>query len=483
MNSIKHICFCSGVFFLVLFPALGKAQIKIEYANVEEWITKKFVGEGVFIGNIKVNLAGKEAAGVFSNDGVLQIKEGLVISTGNIKTIAGLNDKYNLSTKFNTTGKPEYDINLAKIINSKLFDISFIEFDFIPYNNSIEFNYQFGSDEYPEYVSSAFNDIFAFFISDSTETRNIALVPGKNIPVSVNTINNLKDSVYYIDNNVFDLSTRYHYKSKASFGGGSLAQNNIKKESLLMKMKNIFINRKPNSVVSEPPLIKESEELLKLVDKNLYKNLQLDGITKKLSAKAYVEPYKKYHLKIIIADVSDNVYDSAVFLEKGSFFTKKDKEQPNFKDYLDLSDQLDTDKILNGNSNKLSNNSNKEVVRKNSVGIDAINLPTIYFDFDSYVIKKSEMVKISEFVKIYQEIKNEYGFILEGHTDIIGNLDYNYKLSEKRNLAVLDLIQSLLKEEVNYSLKSEAYLFPRETNKTAIRRASNRRVEIKLIKK
>ena len=447
------------------------AQIKIEYANVEEWITRKFVGEGVFIGNIKVNLAGKEAAGVFSNDGVLQIKEGLVISTGNIKTIAGLNDKYNLSTKFNTTGKPEYDINLAKIINSKLFDISFIEFDFIPYNNSIEFNYQFGSDEYPEYVSSAFNDIFAFFISDSAETRNIALVPGKNIPVSVNTINNLKDSVYYINNNVFDLTTRYHYKSKASFGGGSLAQNSIKKESLLMKIKNIFINRKPNSVVSDPPLIKESEELLKLVDKNLYKNLQFDGITKKLSAKAYVEPYKKYHLKIIIADVSDNVYDSAVFLEKGSFFTKKDKEQPNFKDYLDLSDQLDTDKILNGNSNKLSN---KELARKNSVSIDAINLPTIYFDFDKATVRP-EFVETLQAHGAFLTANPSVRVTVEGHTDERGTPEYNIALGERRAQSVQSYLANLGVAAGQLSVVSYGEEKPVDAGNTEDAFAKNRR--------
>jgi outer membrane protein OmpA-like peptidoglycan-associated protein len=482
LNLIKHIFIGCSVFFLILFPAIGTSQIKIEFINVEEWIKNNFVGQGVVIDNINVKLAGKEAVGVFSNKGVLKIKEGLVISTGDIRTIAGVNNKYNQSTKFNNTGKPNYDNDLAKIVKRNLYDISYIEFDFVPFNNSIEFNYQFGSDEYPEYVGSAFNDIFAFFISDSLETKNIALVPNKNVPVSVNTINNLTDSTHYINNNVFEITSRYAYKPKNVYGGSSNFNEKTRIGKILLGIKNVFVRKKESNII-EPPLIKESEFLISLADKNLYQNLQFDGITKKLVAQTYVEPYKKYHLKIIIADVADNVYDSAVFLEKGSFFTKKDRQQPNFKDYLDLSDQLDTDKILNRDSKKPLNNSVKEVVGKSLINANTINLPIIYFDFDSYKIKESEMEKISEFVKAYQNMSKDYDFILEGHTDVKGNLDYNYELSEKRNLAVLKVIQSNFKETVNFSLKSNSYLVPKETNKTDLGRASNRRVELKIIKK
>lgn len=459
------------------------AQIKIEYTNVQDWVKNNFAGQGVFIGNINTNLAGKEAIGVFSNNGVLQINEGLVISTGDIKNIAGVNNKYNESTKFNNTGKPEYDNDLAKIIKSKLFDISYIEFDFVPYNNSIEFTYQFGSDEYPEYVGSAFNDIFAFFISDSLETKNIALVPGKNIPVSVNTINHLKDSAYYINNNVFALTSRYAYKPKTTYGGSSNYNKESKIGAFFTGLKNLFVRKKDNNVI-QPPLIKESEELIKLVDKNLYQHLQFDGITKKLVAKAYVEPFRRYHLKIIIADVSDNVYDSAVFLEKGSLVTKKDFNEPNFKDYKDLSGQVNLEKILQGQKVTALERPVK-VSKSNSepANLTSINLPIIYFDFDSFKINKSEEVKILEFVKFYLANKQEYNFVLEGHTDNMGKLKYNYDLAQKRSLAVLANIKTQLSEKLDIAIKSHAYLVPIETNQTLEGRANNRRVEFKLIRK
>jgi outer membrane protein OmpA-like peptidoglycan-associated protein len=369
---------------------------------------------------------------------------------------------------------------LFLLAKSKLYDISFIEFDFVPYNNSIEFNYQFGSDEYPEYVGSAFNDIFAFFISDSLESKNIALVPNKNIPVSVNTINHLKDSAFYINNNVFEITSRYAYKPKTTYGGSTAFKKKSKVGELLQSIKSVIIRKKDYNII-QPPLIKESEQLISLADKNLYQNLQFDGITKKLVAQTYVEPYKKYHLKIIIADVSDNVYDSAVFLEKGSLITKKDLQQPNFKDYPNLIGQINPEKILQGQ--KIT--SIEQPIKSKTAPKEKmeVNLPIIYFDFDSFNIKESEVSKILDFVKVYQNNIQGYDFILEGHTDNKGNLDYNYILSQKRSLAVLEYVQSLIKEKITISIKSDAYLKPIETNRTQMGRAKNRRVELVLIKK
>jgi len=69
---------------------------------------------------------------------------------------------------------------------------------------------------------------------------------------------------------------------------------------------------------------------------------------KKLVAQSYVTPYKKYHLKIVIADVADNIYDSGVFIEDRSLTSKKDVQQPGFVDYPDLSKVIDPNLILQG---------------------------------------------------------------------------------------------------------------------------------------
>jgi hypothetical protein len=47
--------------------------------------------------------------------------------------------------------------------------------------------------------------------------------------------------------------------------------------------------------------------------------LQYDGYTVPLEAVASVVPCQSYHIKLVVADVGDYIYDSAVFLKAGSF--------------------------------------------------------------------------------------------------------------------------------------------------------------------
>src|SRR5690606_1780277 len=71
-----------------------------------------------------------------------------------------------------------------------------LEFDFVPNGDSLMFRYVFASKEYPGYTCSSFNDAFGFFISGpgingpfSNNAINIALIPGTDVPVAINTLN------------------------------------------------------------------------------------------------------------------------------------------------------------------------------------------------------------------------------------------------------------------------------------------------------
>lgn len=468
---------------VVLFVNNTQAQISINLTNIEEWVKTNFVGQGVVVGNIKVSLAGKEAAGIFNNSNVLQLNKGLVLSTGDVRRIAGLNDKYNESTGFNISGKPDEDKYLKSIIKGNLFDLSYIEFDFVPYNNSIQFNYQFGSDEYPEFVGSAFNDVFAFLVSDEKETKNIALIPTKNTPVSINTINYKTDSVYFINNNVFALVNPNRDQPKAE--EEEVYRSQVGK--ILFAIKKFFVGEDEGQ--NQIPTLEPNEELIKKVNDKLYKNLQYDGITTKLAAQTFVEPYKKYHLKIMIADVADNIYDSAVFLEQGSFATIKDITQPGFVDYPDLSQQIDASRILNGEKAEdiypTELKFKKEPVQKpeNTVS-PAFNFENvlIFFDFDQSDVKDSEVLKISNIAKALSSTNDQYRIELIGHTDNKGSLAYNMQLSADRNKAVLSCLQSIAPQVKADNFTNKAYLLPSVSNDTDEGRAINRRVEIRFIK-
>ncbi len=89
-------------------------------------------------------------------------------------------------------GDPDLNaLGLANVTNG-----SIIEFDFVATGDTMNFKYVFASVEYPTYVCSNFNDVFGFFLSGpgitgpfTNNAANIALIPGTNTPVAINTVN------------------------------------------------------------------------------------------------------------------------------------------------------------------------------------------------------------------------------------------------------------------------------------------------------
>ena len=119
---------------------------------------------------------------------------------------------------------------------------------------NVTFQYIFASEEYNEFVDSPFNDAFAFFLNG----ENIALLPGTNTPVTVNTINNGDNAELFNDN------------------GTTLGD--------------------PTPFPTE-----------------------YDGFTVVLTAEGTIQPDGTNTFKLVIADNSDTSLDSAVFLAENSF--------------------------------------------------------------------------------------------------------------------------------------------------------------------
>jgi outer membrane protein OmpA-like peptidoglycan-associated protein len=102
----------------------------------------------------------------------------------------------------------------------------------------------------------------------------------------------------------------------------------------------------------------------------------------------------------------------------------------------------------------------------------------IYFDFDKADIKPESEPTIKEIAKLLQGNKGLKLYVV-GHTDNVGGINYNLKLSKARADAVV-------KELVNkYKISSERLkahgvgpLAPVASNKTEDGRAKNRRVEL-----
>jgi len=102
----------------------------------------------------------------------------------------------------------------------------------------------------------------------------------------------------------------------------------------------------------------------------------------------------------------------------------------------------------------------------------------IYFDFNKSDVKPESEPALSEIAKLLTGTPNLKVFIV-GHTDNVGGVDYNMKLSQARADAVVKALTT--KYKVNsQSLKGYGVgqLAPVAPNKTEEGRAKNRRVEL-----
>lgn len=217
---------------------------------------------------------------------------GIIMTTGNISVAPGPNSQSNASSA-NTQGIP--DAQLAAIASAGLGSngASVLEFDFVSISGTVSFEYVFASEEYPEYACSNFNDVFAFFVTGPDPvtggevTRNIALVPGTNLPV---TINNLNAGVVGTSGSIGNCTPP----------NGSLAYSSY--------------------YCSVPSGSQGMQfDAFTFIPADSSETGQRSG----LLARGYVLPCYEYHMKLAISNVSDNAYDSGVFLKEGSFQAPK----------------------------------------------------------------------------------------------------------------------------------------------------------------
>ena len=125
------------------------------------------------------------------------------------------------------------------------FDAASLTVNFTPTNPQLAINYVFASEEYQEFVGTEFNDVFAFFVNGV----NCALTPGTASPITVNTINQNINSLFYVPNEPATYDTEF------------------------------------------------------------------DGFTVVLTCRAAVNPGVPNTLRLVIADASDGILDSGVFLQ------------------------------------------------------------------------------------------------------------------------------------------------------------------------
>lgn len=102
----------------------------------------------------------------------------------------------------------------------------------------------------------------------------------------------------------------------------------------------------------------------------------------------------------------------------------------------------------------------------------------VKFETASHLILENESQKILDKVASLSRSKDNYYVQIIGHTDNIGNLDYNYTLSNERAKSVADffIANGFLEKDIYLSGKS--FLNPISENKSEKGKAKNRRVTI-----
>jgi hypothetical protein len=189
-------------------PKSSSGNEKVESAISPQDAAKALVGTGIKASNAKYT-GSANSIGTFSGfDGKngIGIDSGVALSSGSLdqedgrtSAILGPND----TTSSGSMGS-KGDKELTKIAGDETHDAAVLEFDFKASTSKVRFSYVFGSEEYPEYVGSTYNDVFALDING----KNCALIPGSNDAVTINNVNAKKNSKYFRNN--YDNTDKYN---------------------------------------------------------------------------------------------------------------------------------------------------------------------------------------------------------------------------------------------------------------------------------
>ncbi len=353
--------------------------------NIQEAL-QNLIGDGIIIKNFTINQSEQSLAfGSYQDQRKsLGIEKGVIATTGSIMHVAGPNDMKAMTstdeevwegTHLETpSGDRVPELERLLTGSNTTYDGFVLEMDIVATADTLSFNYVFGSEEYDDFVCSEYNDIFAFFISGPgiKGEKNMAVLPRTNTPVSINNVN---------DGNPESAECP---KSNTSF----------------------YLH-------------------------NTGMNIEYNGFTRLLEIRQEVKPMETYHLKLCIADVGDNGYDSGIIFENRSVVSYHEEVSVLFNTNEKKLDQLDhslLDEVI-------------ETMKQR--GVETI--------------------------------------VISGNTDSDGSDEANFKLAKGRVESVLDYLEAngIDREKMIINVRGET--MPIAANDNSKGKSVNRRVDIRLL--
>jgi len=294
-NTLKLFYLCSGLLFSVSAQAINVADVAaggVTTAQMENILS----GSGVTISNLTITpIPGcnvNQGVGIFTNGTtavgpgpVLGEPTGVIVANNAFANAANaLNSSNNAAGVSNnlcggTASDPDMVAIEAGTING---EYSAIEFDVVPQLSTLAIPFQFGSDEFPEYVCSAFGDLVGIFVSG----------PGINGP----------------------FSGGLNAENYAKTAGGDLSSINWVNTGIIGQSGNIGNCGSLANVAfysdNSSGNLSGGNAAVALTNANL----ELDGFTNTLYQPIVVVPGQTYHVKIAVADSADRVFDSVAFI-------------------------------------------------------------------------------------------------------------------------------------------------------------------------
>jgi hypothetical protein len=276
---------CTPIDYRQLDPATGctltlQPQLVITNNNpTAAQIAAVLEGTGVTVSNVVTTCGAggpNSAYGLYSVTGTLispgTQRNGLIMTSGRANIAVGPNNSGSAGIDNGNAGSA----HLNTVFSTTTFNACEIAFDIIPNGDSLKFHYTFGSEEYPEWTGGTFNDVFGFFISNvdncapfNYTNQNMALIPGTSTAIRINNVNNGTT-------NTGPCTNCAYYFANTTAG---------------------------------------SEEFVSLQYDGITKANNTQQVLRTLVAHIRTLPCCRYRIRLIVADVGDNVYDSGALIE------------------------------------------------------------------------------------------------------------------------------------------------------------------------
>ncbi|WP_152611274.1 choice-of-anchor L domain-containing protein, partial [Psychroserpens mesophilus] len=256
-------------FDLCIRPGSGNVLVDQTTYSVEELVIDVLIDSPCAqISNVTfstgTNFGEDNGIGYFSNpDGGFPFEDGILLTSGDASEAAGPNINAMGAGSTNWPGDPDLTAIVTQAgVNNNTNNATIIQFDFVPLNDELSFDFIMASEEYDMGTfECTFSDVFAFLLTDSSgNTTNLAVVPGTTDPILVTNI--------HPDNGACPAVNEQYF--------GEYIPDNL------------------------PPI-------------------SFDGRTTVFTAFSPVNIGETYTIKLAIADAGDSNFDSGVFLKAGSF--------------------------------------------------------------------------------------------------------------------------------------------------------------------